>query len=144
MADDVINPDTVLKNHGGAEDKNFAKIINEDRDDDEIDIIRCSPYYVSSSLPSELKPKNGLFGVLSLNAQSLQAKFDGLQAMLELFASQHIYFPVICIQVTWINDESKLPMVSIEGYEYFYVKPSSSSHGSVITYVDNAYEVSVL
>ena len=35
-------------------------------------------------------------------------------------------------------------MVSIEGYEYFYVKPSSSSHGGVITYVDNAYEVSVL
>ena len=144
MADDVINPDTVLKNHGGAEDKNFAKIINEDRDDDEIDIIRCSPYYVSSSLPSELKPKNGLFSVLSLNAQSLPAKFDGLQAMLELFASQHIYFPVICIQETWIDDESKLPMVSIEGYEYFYVKPSSSSHGGVITYVDNAYEVSVL
>ena len=49
MADDVINPDTVLKNHGGAEDKNFVKIINEDRDDDGIDIIRCSPYYVSSS-----------------------------------------------------------------------------------------------
>ena len=113
MADDVINPDTVLKNHGGAEDKIFAKIINEDRDDDEIDIIRCSPYYVSSSLPSELKPKNGLFSVLSLNAQSLPAKFDGLQAMLELFASQHIYFPVICIQETWIDDESKLPMVSV-------------------------------
>ena len=52
MEDDVINPDAVLKNHGGAEDKNFAKTINEDRDDDEIDIIRCSPYYVSGSLPS--------------------------------------------------------------------------------------------
>ena len=88
--------------------------------------------------------KNDLFSVLSLNAQSLPAKFDGLQAILELFASQHIYFPVICIQETWIDDESKLPMVSIEGYEYFYAKPSSSSHGGVITYVENAYEVSVL
>ena len=82
--------------------------------------------------------------MLSLNAHSLPAKIDGVQAMLELFASQHIYFPVICIQETWIDDESKLSMVSIEGYEYFYVKQSSSSHGGVITYVDNTYEVSVL
>ena len=68
-----------------------------------------------------IETKNGLFSVLNLNAQSLPAKFDGLQAMLELFASEHIYFPVICIQETWIGDEYKLPMVSIEGYEYFYV-----------------------
>ena len=60
MEDGVINPNTVHKNNGGTEDKNVAKIINEDCDYDEIDIIRCSPYYVSSSLPSKLKPKNGL------------------------------------------------------------------------------------
>ena len=73
MENDKISPDTVLKNHGGAEDKNVAKIINEDRDDEEIDIIQCSPYYVPSNLPLGLKPKDGPFSV-----QNLQAKFDGL------------------------------------------------------------------
>ena len=83
------------------------------------------------------------FSVLSLNAQSLFAKFNGLQAILDLYSSQHIHFPVICIQETWITDESKLPLVSLEGYECFYVKPSSSSHGGLITYVDNEFDVYV-
>ena len=144
MANKEISPHTVLKNHGGAENKDFAQIINKDQDQDEIDIIRCSPYYLPSSLPSELISEDNFFGVLRLNAQSLFAKFDGLIAMLELFGSQRIHFPIICIQETWITDESKFPLVSIEGYNCYYVTPTASSHGGLITYVDNSFEVTVI
>ena len=75
--------------------------------------------------------------------RSLFAKFNGLQAILDLYSSQRIHFPVICIQETWITDESTLSLVSLEGYECFYVKPTSSSHGGLITYVDNVFDVSV-
>ena len=64
--------------------------------------------------------------------------------MLELFGSQRIHFPIICIQETWITDESKLPLVSIEGYNCYHVKPTASSHGGLITYVDNSFEVAVI
>ena len=144
MDNKEISPHTVLVNHGGAEDKNFANIINEDQDEDEVNVIRHSPYYVPSNLPSELMNKDNAFSVLSLNAQSLFAKFSNLQATLELFASQHIRFPIICIQETWITDESQLPLVSLEGYDCFFVKPTASSHGGLITYVDNDFEVSVI
>ena len=144
MDNKEISPHTVLVNHGGAEDKNFANIINEDQDEDEVNVIRHSPYYVPSNLPSELMNKDNAFSVLSLNAQSLFAKFSSLQATLELFASQHIRFPIICIQETWITDESQLPLVSLEGYDCFFVKPTASSHGGLITYVDNDFEVSVI
>ena len=144
MDNKEISPHTVLVNHGGAEDKNFANIINEDQDEDEVNIIRHSPYYVPSNLPSELMNKDNAFSVLSLNAQSLFAKFSSLQATLELFASQHIRFPIICIQETWITDESQLPLVSLEGYDCFFVKPTASSHGGLITYVDINFEVSVI
>ena len=144
MANKEISPHIVLKNHGGAENKDFAQIINEDQDQDEIYIIRCSPYYLPSSLPSELISEDNFFGVLSLNAQSLFAKFDGLIAMIELFGSQRIHFPIICIQETWITDESQLPLVSIEGYNCYYVKPTASSHGGLITYVDNSFGVTVI
>ena len=140
-----ISPDTVLKNHGGANGTNFADIINEGQDEDEVNILRHSPYYVPSNLPSDLANKDNSFSVFSvcLNTQSLFAKFHGLQAILNLYSSQHIHFPVICIQETWITDESKLPLVSLEGYECFNVKPSSSSHGGLITYIDNEFDVSV-
>ena len=64
--------------------------------------------------------------------------------MMELFASQQIYFPVICIQETWINDESKLPLMSLDGYNCYYVEPAANSHGGLITYVDNSFEVAVI
>ena len=144
MANKEISPHIVLKNHGGAENKDFAQFINEDQDEDEIDIIRCSPYYLPSSLPSELISEDNFFRVLSLNAQGLFANFDGLIAMLELFGSQRIHFPIICIQETWITDESKLPLVSIEGYNCYYVKPTASSHGGLIIYVDNSFEATVI
>ena len=76
MDNKEISPDTVLKNHGGANGKNFAEIINEGQDEDEVNIIRHSPYYVPSNLPSDLANKDNSFSVLSLNAQSL---FYGLQ-----------------------------------------------------------------
>ena len=101
----------------------------------------CPVAYLPSCLPSDLISKENFWGVLSLNAQSLFAKFEGLVAMLELFASQDIHFPIICIQETWINDESKLPHVSLEGYSCCCVKPNASSHGGLITYVDNSFEV---
>ena len=62
MDNKKISPHTVLKNHGGTEDKDFAKMINEDRDQDEVDIIRFSPYYLPSCLPSDLISKEKFLG----------------------------------------------------------------------------------
>ena len=57
-----ISPNTVLNNHGGTEDEDFSQIINEDRDQDEVDIIRSSLYYLPSSLPPELFSKKTFWG----------------------------------------------------------------------------------
>ena len=143
MENHAINPDIVLRNHGGVADKNFAKIINEEIDADEVDLICHSPYYTSSHLPPNIAHKGNSFGVLSLNSQNILAKFSGLQVMLELFASQNIHFPVICIQETWLQDDSKIPFVSLEGYKCFHVKALASAHGGLITYVDDEFNVSV-
>ena len=90
--------------------KFFAKIINGGSDDDEIDPISYSPYYLPSCLPARLPNGDKSFSVLSLNSQSISAKFTGLQVMFEVFAAQDIQFHAICIQDSWIHDKSKLPM----------------------------------
>ena len=68
----------------------------EDRDQNEVDIKRFSPYYLPSCLPSDLISKENFWGI-EPECTSLFAKFEGLVAMLELFASQDIHFPIICI-----------------------------------------------
>ena len=52
MAGDAVDPEVVLVQHGGITDKNFAKKINEGSDDDEIELISYSPYYLPSCLPT--------------------------------------------------------------------------------------------
>ena len=143
MAGNAVDPEAVLMQHGGITDKNLAKIINEGSDDDEIELISHSPYYLPSCLPNHLANGDKSFSVLSLNAQSILAKFTGLQVMLELFASQNIHFHAICIQESWIHDDSKLPLVELEGYQCFTIKATTSSHGGLVTYVDDKYDVQV-
>ena len=143
MGNHAINPDIVVRNHGGVADKVFAKIINEEIDADEVDLICHSPSYTPSHLPPIIAHKGNSFGILSLKSQSILAKFSGLQVMLELFASQNVNFPVICTQETWLQDDSKIPFVSLEGYKCFHVKASASAHGGLITYVDVELDVSV-
>ena len=62
--------------------------------------------------------------------------------MLELFASQNIHFHAICIKESWIHNDSKLPLIALEGYQCFSIK-ATSSHGELITYLDDKYDVQV-
>ena len=137
MAGNAVDPDAVLMQHGHITDTNVAKIINEGSDDDEIELISHTPYFLPSCLPTNLANGNKSFSMLSLNAQSILAKFfTGLQVMLELFASQNIHFHAICIQESRIHDDSKLPLVALEGYQCYSIKAATSFHGGLITYVD--------
>ena len=144
MSNNEINAKDILQNHGGVNGKDFAQLFNEESDPDEIDLIYHSPYYSPSNMPNSIVYKDNLFGVLSLNSQSILAKFHSLEALIATMKSQGIHFPVICIQETWLSDESKLAMVKLDGYQTFYTKASSSSHGGLITYVDDIYEVSLI
>ena len=98
------------KNHPGAEDKDCAKMITGDRDQNEVDIQVSHP----TSCPV--------------------VKFDVLVAMIELFL-------IMCLHEKWIDDQSKLPLVSLEGYSCYCVKPTASSHGGLIIYVDHLSKV---
>ena len=96
-------------------------------------------------MPNHIKFREGFFGVLSFNAQNIRAKFCNLETFIALMHSQNIHFPVICIQEIWLNDNSRLPLVSlINGYQTFNSNALSSSHGGLITYVDDKNKVSVI
>ena len=150
LADYEVCAESVLLNHGGVEDKDLVKLVNndpnnadDDDNDDEMDTMSYSPYYLPSRLPNNLINTKSSFGILSLNAGSLSAKFNSLQTLLELLSTQNIHFPVICIQESWISDDSMLQLLQLEGYNAFHVNATSSTHGGVITYVQDTYDVTI-
>ena len=61
--------------HGGVEDKDLVKLVNndpnnadDDDNDDEMDTMSYSPYYLPSRLPNNFINTKSFFGILSLNA----------------------------------------------------------------------------
>ena len=98
LADYEVGAESVLLNHGGVEDKDLVKRVNndpnnadDDDNDDEIDTMSYSSYFLPSHLPNNLINAKYSFGILSLNAGSLSAKFNSLQTLLELLSTQHVF-----------------------------------------------------
>ena len=146
MSDYEVSAESVLFNHGGLENKDLVKLVTNDpiKDDcDEIDTMSYSPYFLPSNLANLLTNSKSSFGILSLNAGSLSVKFNSLQILLESLSHQNIRFPVICIQESWISDESMLQLLQLDGYDSFHVNATASTHGGVVTYVENSYDVTI-
>ena len=88
ITDYEVSAESVLLNHGGVEDKDLVKLNTnkpnndddyDDDDNDEMDTMSHSPYFLPSRLPNNLINSKSSFGILSLNAGSLSAKFNSLQ-----------------------------------------------------------------
>ena len=87
MSNTKINAKDILQNHGGVNGKDFTKLFSEESDPDEIGLIYHSPYYSPSNMPNSIVYKDNLFRVLSLNSQSILAKFYTLEALIATMKS---------------------------------------------------------
>ena len=94
--------------------------------------------------PDKLKNSRDNFNILSLNVQSLNAKYDALVVLLDIIAQQNMKFHAICIQETWLNDNTDMDLFQLEGYNCISqsFNPLCSSHGGLVTYVDSEYSAS--
>ena len=73
--------------------------------------------------------------MLSLNTQSVNAKFDSIVTFLESARQQNVYFFVICLQESWLNDISDISLFLNKRFHLFLTRQEKHSHG-LITYVD--------
>ena len=138
-----IDAAEILGNLGDLDDLNLENLFNSTEENDEIGILSPSQYYTIHNLPSQLKCKNNI-NVLSINAQSIHAKFDSLLTYVENARQQGIRFHIICIQESWLRDTSDLSLLQIDGYNCFSKGHSCTSHGRLLTYVDENISASAL
>ena len=61
LPDHEVSTELILLNHGGVQDKDLVKIVNDDLnsdddddDDEEMDTMNYSPYFLPSRLPNNL------------------------------------------------------------------------------------------
>ena len=132
--------ETILLNYGGYKNNNLLEILQ--LNDFDIEYNECfspSPYHVPASVIATIKQKPKTFTVISLNCQSINAKFDKLILFLEELRQSNIEFSIICLQETWLGENHDLSVYQIQNYSCTSQNKQRSQHGGLITYVHHDY-----
>ena len=87
----------------------------------------------------------GNFKILSINIQSIQAKFDVFCGFLQILKDKHINFDVILLQEIWLSDDllsqdDFVAMFNIPGYNLITQGKICCGHGGLFTYVRDHYK----
>ena len=82
--------------------------------------------------------------MISLNCQSLNAKYNQWKLYLELFQRNHIVINAICLQETWLSDMDDVSLIQLEGYNLISKGKSCSAHGGVAIYLHKSFKYTII
>ena len=116
---------------------------NNEEEFDNINLPISSPYYSHEMFVETLLNKKDDFCILSLNCQSLNAKFDKLSLLIEELRQGNFEFSVICLQETWLRDEADLSLLQIPNYTCISQGFRCSRHGGLVIYVNHQYKYEI-
>ena len=144
MADNPSTCEEILGNHGNPDQLKLDKILDPpDPDEEKIHIMHPSHYFAKEKLPIYLQTV-GNFNILSLNTQSINAKLDAFVAFLEIAKRQNVHSHAICLQETWLSENSDLSLLQLNDVTCFSLGKQCSSRGGMITYIDTNINASVI
>ena len=129
-----IPADEILCAFGDTDNFRLEQLIEPEYSEEELNVLKPSEYYSIETLPIQLKNMNN-FNVLSLNAQSINAKFDCLLVLIEVAKHQGISFHAICIQESWLSENADLSLLQIDGFRCYSQGKRCSAHGGLLTYI---------
>ena len=134
MADNPLICEEILENYGNPD---HLKLEEEE----EIHTLFCNRRTADTFKKLQTV---GNINILSLNTQSINAKFDTFIAFLEIAKQQNVHFHAICLQETWLSENSDLSLLQLNGFTCFSQGKQCSSHGGLITYIDTNINASVI
>ena len=108
-------------------------------DSDNIEVIEHSPYYSEADFQNALKLNNTL-SLISLNCQSINAKFDEVQLFTDRI-NKPGSFGILCLQES-INEDFSL--FELSGYTLYHQGKQCCKQGGLVVYVHNRYKVEPL
>ena len=140
-----LNTSDLLKEFGGSAYNNLNNLINHADGTGEIDISSISQYVTIQQLPDYISAESGKISLLTLNCQSINAKFDQIYALLHALNSDHsLKFSIILIQETWVSGiDPDVSCYQLPGYQSFALGASCSSKGGLLCYVLDSITASI-
>ena len=105
----------------------------------EIVSFRDSRYIDMSDIKSVFKQSLSNFHILSLNVQSINAKFDNLFPIINNLSASGLYFGAICLQETWLSSNADISMFHIPGYKLIHQGFRCTKHGGLTVCINEKY-----
>ena len=135
MASNFLDQDCLI-NYGGVLNNSLTNKIPCPTSTKGIPVISDSHYTSIENIHNYLGDQTNDFSVLTLNCQSLNAKFDQLKTMIQDFENKGILFSVISLQETWIcTDPPDLSRFQLPGYQLIGNKAGCGKHGGLAIYI---------
>ena len=135
----------ILNNRGGLNRNNLLNLLKDLENYEEmVSICSESPYIETEHVSAYLQKFKNYFTLLDINIQSLNAKFDSFVAFLNNLSDADIYFSAICIQETWLKTPYDSNCFNIPNYNMFTLQPTCTTHGGLIIYVHEKFQVKEL
>ena len=142
-----LNEKEIFLHRGGCLKNNLNGILQwNDIIDGEINTSISSKYVNLSQLPDYISESKQHFTVLTLNCQSINAKFNSIILLLEtLLREGEFQFSAICLQETWLSGcPPDITNFRLPGYNAYALGTTCSSHGGLICYIQDQYNANVL
>ena len=108
---------------------------NDNMDSDNIEVIVHSPYYPEADFQNVLKLNNTL-SIMSLNCQSINAKFDEIQLFIDRINTSGS-LGILCLQESWTNINKDISLFELPGYTLYHQGKQSCKHGGLLVYAHN-------
>ena len=131
----------VLSNMEGQKRLSLLNDINNGSDDysNDIFILNDSPYFDIEQMMQFLKNRKNMFTILSLNVQSLNAKFDEIKILVSKLNDHDLHFSALCFQETWLSQGSDNSFFEINNYQQISQFSSCSRHGGLSIYLYDCF-----
>ena len=141
---ELIN--TFLDNAELTELNSLTHILDFDYEHDHndlLDSIQISEYHTELDFIIKCTPDTCT--IMSINCQSLNAKYDDIKLLLNVFTQHEQPIQVICLQETWIEDASLLDLSLFQIHDYNLVTQDryASAHGGLALYIHKNWSYTV-
>ena len=107
----------------------------DEENDDPIHSIQPSLYCTMTDFINKIDSDSST--IMSLNYESLNAKFSNIKLMIDLFAESNKPIQVLCLQETWLENVDLLDMgqFHIDNYHLITKNRYASDHGGLAFYI---------
>ena len=116
----------------------------ETDDSNALPVIPNSTYYDIENFNSLVKNSVNRFGIFSTNIQSINAKFQELEAFAEELHSLKFNFSIIFIQESWLTEQDDISQIQLENYNCIAHVKYNSAKGGLIMYIHTKYDYKLI